>query len=170
MNVLKQFRIHLIFLPALLSMTLPAQERTSVSIKAQANVIDRSGIELITIKNMDVDVSMARNGKIYVSALHDAQAAEMMVKGRANAKFRVTFPAVVEITNTTGKGSLVLYYEMYGYPNDNQEASEPIDAVERTLQISSESKYYFWVGGRIDISKAGPGNYDGEITIEIEYI
>ena len=77
---------------------------------------------------------------------------------------------MVEITNSTGNGTLLLQYEMYGFRSDNQGASEPIDAAERTLQISSESKYYLWVGGRIDISKARPGNYDGEFTIEIEYL
>ena len=115
-------------------------------------------------------MSMARNGKIYISALHNTQAAVMMIKGRANAKFRVKYIPVVEIMNTTGNGTLILQYEMYGYPSDNQGAGEPIDATERVLQISSESKYYFWLGGRIDISNARPGNYDGEFTIEIEYI
>jgi len=93
-----------------------------------------------------------------------------MVKGRANARFRIKFAPIVEITNSAGNGTLLLKYEMVGYSSDNQGASEPIDATERILQMSSDSKYYFWVGGRIDISNARPGNYDGEFTIEIEYI
>jgi len=170
MKILKRIRALFFILTVYATMILSAQNKTSVSIKAQATVIDLSGIELITVKNMDVDLSMARNGKIYVSALHDAQAAVMMVKGRADARFRIKFAPEVEITNSTGSGTLFLKYEMYGYPSDNQGAGEPIDAAERILQMSSESKYYFWVGGRIDISNARPGNYDGEFTIEIEYI
>lgn len=170
MNVLKPIRYLFFILLAFPSMTMMAQNKTSVSITAQATVIDNSGIELVTIKNMDIDVGMAIDGKIYVSAKRDASAAMMMLKGRANAKFRVTFPPMVKIANSTGTGTLTLYYEMYGYQSDNQSASEPIDAVERNLQISSDSKYYFWVGGRVDINNARPGNYNGEFTLQIEYI
>ena len=170
MNVLKPIRYLFFILLAFPSMTMMAQNKTSVSITAQATVIDNSGIELVTIKNMDIDVGMAIDGKIYVSAKYDASAAVMILKGRANAKFRVTFPPVVVIANSTGTGTLSLHYEMYGYQSDNQGASEPIDAVERNLQISSDSKYYFWVGGRVDINNARPGNYNGEFTLQIEYI
>jgi len=170
MKVLKYIRCLILILLVYATMTMSAQNKTSVYIKAQATVIDKSEIELITLKNMDIDLSMARDGKIYVSALHDAQAAFMMVKGRANARFRIKFAPEVYITNSTGNGKLLLKYEMYGYPSDNQGAGEPIDATEKILQMSSESKYYFWIGGRIDISNARPGNYDGEFTIEIEYM
>ena len=170
MKILKPIHGLFIFLLVQTSMMLSAQSKTSVTIKAQAEVIDQSGIELVTIKNMEIDLSMAHDGKIYVSALHDTQAAMMMVKGRANARFRIKFAPIVEITNSAGNGTLLLKYEMYGYSSDNQGAGEPIDATERILQMSSDSKYYFWVGGRIDISNARPGNYDGEFTIEIEYI
>lgn len=170
MNVQKPIRYLFFILLAFQSMTMLAQKSTSVSIKAQATVIDKSAVELVTIKNMDIDAGTAIDGKIYVSAQRDASAAVMMIKGRANAKFRVTFSPVVIIANSTGTGTLSLHYEVYGYQNDNQGASEPIDAAERTLQISSDGKYYFWVGGRIDISNARPGSYDGEFTIEIEYI
>jgi hypothetical protein len=59
---------------------------------------------------------------------------------------------------------------MYGYSSDNQGASEPIDAAARTLKINSSGQYYFWLGGLIDISQARPGKYEGEFTLEIEYI
>ncbi len=155
---------------ALPILEVQAQNGTSVSIKAQATVIDKSEIELVTIKNMDIDLNNAKNGRIYVSAKYHPEAAQMMVKGKANARFRVTFAPVVEISNSAGTGTLKLHYEMFGNQKDNQGASEPIDAVARTLQISSESKYFFWVGSQIDITNARPGTYNGEFTIEIEYI
>jgi len=167
---MKFLRYLFLILLVTLSVTLLAQQTTSVSVKAQATVVDKSEIELVTIRNLEIDMSLAHDGKIYVSAQRDANAAVMMVKGRADAKFRVKFTPVVEIVNSNGKGTLSLHYEMYGYSTDNQGASEPINAAERTLQIGSDSKYYFWVGGRIDVSNARPGSYDGEFTIEIEYI
>lgn len=145
-------------------------QKTSVSIKAQATVIDKAEIELVTIKALDIDAGMAVNGIINVSAKRDGQAGVMLVKGKPNASFRISFTPVVEIPNSAGRGSLSLKYEMYGYTGDNQGASEPIDAAARTLKINSAGQYYFWLGGIIDISKARPGKYEGEFTLEIEYI
>ncbi len=164
------FRNIVLFLFLLPSLMLQAQRTTSISIKAQATVIDKAEIELITIKYLDIDAGMAVNGIINVSAKRDGQAGVMMVKGRPEANFRISFTPVVEIQNSAGKGSLSLKYEMCGYSSDNQGASEPIDAAARTLKINSDGLYYFWLGGLIDISKARPGKYEGEFTLEIEYI
>jgi len=166
---MKLFRYILPILLLMSAFTLQAQ-KTSVSIKAQATVIDKAEIELVTIKYLDIDAGMAVNGIINVSAKRDGQAWVMMVKGRPDASFRISFAPVVQIQNSAGKGSLTLKYEMYGYSSDNQAASEPIDAAARTLKINSDGQYYFWLGGIIDISKARPGKYEGEFTLEIEYI
>lgn len=152
------------------TLSLFAQKPTSVSIKATATVIDKAEIELVTIKTLEIDASMAKSGLITVSAKRDGQAGVMIVKGRPEASFRISFSPVVEIPNSAGKGSLSLKYELFGYNSDNQGASEPIDATERTLKINENGRYYFWLGGLIDISKARPGKYEGEFTLEIEYI
>jgi hypothetical protein len=166
-----RFLNYIVLVLLLMSTTiLPAQINSSVSIKAQATVVEKSEIELITMKDLDIDASTAVDGKIYVSAQKDTKSALMVVKGKSNASFRVTFTPIVEIPNSAGKGSLLIQYEMNGCATDNQGAGEPIDAAERTLKISTEGKYYFWLGGKIDISKARPGKYNGDFTIEVEYI
>lgn len=147
-----------------------AQINSSVSIKAQATVVEKSEIELVTMKDLEIDASTAVNGIVTVSAQKDTKAALMIVKGKTNASFRVTFTPVVEIPNSMGKGSLLIRYEMIGCATDNQGAGEPIDAAERTLKINTEGRYYFWLGGKIDISNARPGKYNGDFTIEVEYI
>lgn len=149
---------------------LQAQEKAAVSIKASATVVEKSEIELVTMKDLDIDANSAINGIVFVSAQRDSKAALMMVKGKADAAFRVSFSPIVEIPNSVGKGNLLIRYEMVGCPSDNQTASEPIDAAERTLKFSSAGKFYFWLGGQIDISNARPGKYNGDFTIEIEYI
>jgi hypothetical protein len=166
-----KFRILFILL-ALPAIIVSAQNSntTSVSIKANATVMEKIGIEIITMKNMDIDIKMALDGRIYISALRNPNAAIILVKGKSDAKFRVHFQPVMKIKNSHGNGSLLMHYEVYGYPTDNQRASEPIDAIERILQMSSDGNYFFWIGGNIDIKNAYPGNYDGEFTIQIEYI
>jgi len=161
----------LFLLISILAQDLLAQKKVAeVNIKAKAEVIEKTEIELITIKDMDIDASLAIDGKIHISAKADVNAGVMIVKGRSEAFIHVTYVPDVVIYNSTGKGKLTMHYEVNGYPSDNQSASEPIDAAERKLQISKDKKYYFWLGGYIDISKAQPGKYDGEFTLEIEYI
>ena len=72
--------------------------------------------------------------------------------------------------NTQGNDSLLIEYQVFGYSGNNQQASEAIDAVDRILRFNSEGIFYLLIGGRIDISNASPGNYEGEFTLEIEYL
>jgi len=149
---------------------LIAQDQSSVSIKASAIVVEQAEIELITIKDLELDESMALDGKIYINAKYHPKTGVMMVKGRPNANIRITFIPKMLLVNRFGKGDLQFYYEVYGYPDDNQSASEPLDAVDRMLRFSEQGNFYLWVGGHIDISNAWPGNYEGEFTLEIEYL
>ncbi len=143
---------------------------SSYTIRAQAMVVDKAEIEMVTIKNLEIDESMAQNGIINVSAQKDPKAGMAMLLGKSGAHFRVQFNPKRVIVNTMGEGALVINYKLFGFHTNLQFASEPIDAAENILIISNKGEYYFWIGGIIDISKASPGNYQGEFTIEIEYL
>ena len=125
---------------------------------------------MITIKDLTIDISRAKKGIITIAPLNDPDGGVMKVKGKAETHFRITFLSQMELMNEQGTDSLMIEYKVFGYPGNNQGASEAIDAVERVLRFNSDGLFYFWIGGRIDISKAKPGNYDGEFTLEIEYI
>jgi hypothetical protein len=164
----------LLFGPALLILIsllpLSAQDNHSVSIRAIATVVEKSEIELITIKDLDLDLKQAVGGLITISANTGKEAGKIMVKGKPGAHIRVTYLPEIELLNTTGTGRITMHYNMYGYPEDNQIASEPIDAVERMMRINPEGLYYLWVGGLVNVVSASPGSYQGEFTIEIEYL
>jgi hypothetical protein len=161
----------LLFMLMLLAPTvLMAQDQGQISIKTTALVIEHSEIELITIKDLEIDESMAFEGKIYIAAQSDPKSGVMLVKGRPNANIRITYLPEMLLINSYGNGDLKFYYEVYGYPTDNQSASEPLEMVDRMMRLSKEGNYYLWVGGHIDFSNAWPGNYEGEFTLEIEYL
>ena len=147
-----------------------AQNLGSISIKASATVIEQAEIELRTIKNIDLDESTAINGIITVDALTDAAAGVMVIKGKPNASFRITYLPQMVLTNAYNIGTLVVNYQVNGYPNDNQKAAMPLDAVDLLLHFNNDGLFYLWVGGRIDISDAREGNYDGEFTLKVEYV
>jgi hypothetical protein len=149
---------------------LEAQNSNTVSIKASATVIQKTGIEMVPLRNLEIDFSKAENNVINLNPLNDPQVGFMMIKGRPDAPFRVTFMQRVELSNSSGRGSLIFEYKVYGYSNNNQAASEPIDAAVRNIRFNSDGIYYLWIGGRINVARARPGNYVGEFTLEVEYI
>jgi len=155
-------------LSLLLFSNLHAQE--AVSITASATVLEISEIELVTIKDMNVDEAFAENGILNISPVTDMNAGELLVMGRANAQMRITSPDQTVLVNTSGQGTLIFYNVISGFPSDNQHASQLLDAVDNVPQFNEEGQYYLWVGGRVDISNARPGNYEGEFILEIEYI
>lgn len=154
---------------------LYAQERngneTSVSITASATVVG-TDIELETISDMGILQAQAlqEDDQIYINPVFDPEAGIMRARGVPHAEIRVSYLEEMEVTRREGPGSLFFVYEVSGYPGDNQRESALLTEIERELRFNEEGVYYFFIGGRVDLSNALPGNYDGEFTIEIEYM
>lgn len=147
-----------------------AQPGKSGTIKTSANVVPVSEIETITLKDLEIDLSMAVKGVIQINPLRDSQVGLIMLKGKPNAPIKVTFLPKIELSNKNGKGLLSFEYQVFGFHDNNQLASEPIDAIDRNIRFSNQGIYYLWIGGKIETNNARPGNYEGEFTLEIEYI
>ncbi len=145
--------------------------RASVNITATARVMSRD-IELITISDMGIlDASRLQDDlEVYINPIFDAEAGIMRASGAANAEIRVSYLAEMEVSRREGPGSLFFVYEVSGFPGDNQRESELLTETERELRFNEDGEFYFWIGGRVNLSNAQPGNYDGEFTIEIEYM
>ncbi len=172
---MRAYTIITIFLLGSFSLSLMAQNQnntgTSVSISASATVISNN-IEVETISDMGIlDASQLQDGlEITINPVFDAEAGIMRARGQANAQIRVSYIEEMEIARREGPGSLFFVYEISGYPGNNQRESELLDLIERELRFNEDGEFYFWIGGHIDLSEAVPGNYDGEFTIEIEYM
>ncbi|HRZ48382.1 MAG TPA: hypothetical protein P5338_03200 [Bacteroidales bacterium] len=163
-------RLFWIFTVLFISYFAGQAQTTSISIKASATVIDKKEIELITLNDLQIDESMADNGIIFVSSKLDAHAGKMLVKGRSGDQVLLNFQQELILYNTTGNGTLLFTYNICGYNADNQRAAEIYNTGEQKVTLSQTGEFYIWIGGRIDISSALPGHYDGEFTIEIEYV
>lgn len=143
---------------------------TSISISASATVMS-GNIELMTVADMGiVDASRAENDIVYINPVFDAEAGIMKALGEPNAQIRVSYLAEREVFRSDGPGRLLFVYEVSGFPGDNQRQSELLEAMEREVRLNTAGEYFFWIGGRVDVSQAQPGSYEGDFTIEIEYI
>lgn len=168
MSIQKHIFLILLVLGAI---QLKAQIRAgSISINVSATVVSDSPVELTTLNNMIVSGQPNQSQQIYISPITNTNAGLMRAKGRPNSQARMTYIMYEVLSEETGAGSISLRYEMSGNPERVQRASTLIDSGEAVLKFGPDGLYYLWVGGRVDVSKAAPGKYGGQFTLEIEYI
>ena len=146
------------------------QAQASGTIHASATVVEATDIQLITMKDMFIDESAATNGILVISPVTDEKAGKILVKGRVNTSVRLSYLSEMSLVNTSDDGTIVCKYSVSGYKSDNQAASQLLDVVEKVVQLNEKGEFYLWLGGRVDLSHAKPGDYDGEFTVQIEYI
>lgn len=138
------------------------------TIGVSANVIET--MEMVTLRDMVFGPVQPGQQEISINPLTDPESGKMVAIGTPEAQIRVSFIQERTLTHVNGTGTLTFYYEIAGNDEDNQSSAELLQAENRNLMLNSEGEYYFWIGGSVNIQNAQPGNYNGEFTIEVEYI
>lgn len=151
---------------SLLSVFSYAQENVSINITANVE----STIELITIQTLDFQNSDRQDNTIQINPVTSPRAGIMVARGNSQSEFRLNYLRTRELTNTEGTGVLFFEYSVAGNTIDEQNTAEVLDQEVRELQFNDDGEFYIWVGGRVDLTNASPGTYEGDFTIEIEYI
>lgn len=154
---------------------LPAQNAgeplATASARAQgsARVIE-ANVTLLTLREMRIDKVQPSEGIITLNPVTNSNAGLMKADGAPNAEVQVTFQQQVTLVHESGTNTLTFRYEIAGNRQDNQAASELVTNSSRNFQLNEEGEFFIWVGGRVDITNAISGNYEGEFTVEVEYI
>jgi len=165
-------KILFIVLPLLLGLNNDTfAQKSSQSVEAKINISTTiiSSIELITVKSITVGDLQPGQQEVYINSISDANAGYMIAVGAPGADFRLNFEKIRTLTQVNGPGTLIFEYELSGNNIEDQNSAETVEDV-RTLKFNSEGQFHIWVGGTINLRNARPGNYDGDFTIEIEYI
>lgn len=108
--------------------------------------------------------------EIYVNPVNSLNAGYMIAVGTPDAEFRLNYLPKRELTQINGTETLTFTYEISGNTEENQATSELLELDNRNIRFNSEGQFYKWLGGRVNIENAAPGNYEGDFTIEIDYI
>jgi len=145
-----------------------AQSDSDISVDVSAQVI--SSIEMITIESMQLVNSEARNGIITINPQQSANAGKMVAIGTPNSDIRISYLQQRELTQEQGTETLLFEYIVVGNNQDDQASAERLNSESRDFEFNDEGRFYLWIGGQVDISTATPGNYQGEFTLDIEYI
>lgn len=141
---------------------------SDIAINVSAKVI--SSIEMITIQSMRLSQAEANNDIIQINPQNHAYAGKMIAIGTPNSEIRISFLQQRELTQQRGSSTLLFNYRVAGNNTDDQSTAELLSQDNRDFEFNSEGRFYIWIGGNVDISTASPGNYQGEFTLEIDYI
>ena len=155
------------------SSSLFAQEndpRTSVTALVNISAEVVQSIQLITVNSMTFGNVQPGQLEIYVNPINDVNAGYMIAVGTPGAEFRLDFQQVRNLTNVEDQGFLTFQYELSGNDTEDQASSVLIENENRSIIFNEEGEYHIWVGGRVNIENATPGSYEGDFTIEIDYI
>ena len=137
-------------------------------VNIEADII--STIELITVNNIRLRNFQPEQGEVYISPVENPYAGHLVAIGIANADIRIEYLPQRILTQPEGDGVIVFNYQIAGSTIDNQITSELLLNDNRNFQFNEQGRFYLWIGGTVDVSQAKPGSYQGEFTIEIEYI
>ena len=147
-----------------------AQEReeTSVTVNISAEVVN--SIDLITVRSIQFERGAERQTNISINPVNDNRAGKMIAQGTPGASFRITFLRQRDLININNGEVLFFRYLLSGKSVDDQGTSELLEDDNRSFRFNDSGVYYIWIGGEADLQNATPGSYQGEFTLEIEYI
>jgi hypothetical protein len=141
-----------------------------ISIHVSATVINISSVEIVTLQHISLRGGSRLTGKLYISPLTDANAGLVQLKGKPGSVARVSCLLTEELQEKNGNGRIFIRYRLSGHPERIQHAARLIDTGEINITFNEKGIYYLWIGGQVDLTRAFPGTYTGQFTLEVEYI
>jgi hypothetical protein len=167
---MRYYPLTILFLLFTYGTVLAQNQESNISAQVNVNAEVIQSIELITVQSMQFGNTQPGQRLIYVNPINDLNAGYMIAVGTPDAEFRLNYLPERELTQIDGEGSLTFEYEISGNDVEDQATSELLELDNRNIRFNSEGRYYIWVGGRVNLNNAAPGNYEGDFTIEIDYI
>ncbi|MCG8374197.1 MAG: hypothetical protein MI700_11710 [Balneolales bacterium] len=164
------FRSFILFVVVFNSGSLVGQETNSFNATINISTQVVQSIDLITVNTISFENAQPGDGELYINPITNGSAGYMIALGTPGAEFRLDYNQQKTLFRIEGNGTLMFEYEISANDVDDQESSELLDFTSRNLNFNAEGRFYFWVGGKVNLENAQPGNYEGDFTIEIEYI
>lgn len=144
-----------------------SQSPQGISITVSATV--PRTIELTTIQPIDFS-DQVELGNVVIDPIETPNAGRMIARGNPNAEIQINYIRTRELRNVETNNILIMNYNISGNSIDEQETSEYLGQDSRDLRFNENGEFYLWIGASVDLSTAEPGNYEGEFSIEVEYI
>lgn len=152
----------------LCSISVSAQTKVTATVNITAEV--SQSIELITVNSMTLENAQPGQTIININPINDLNSGHMIAQGSPGGEFRLDYDLEKRLDRVEGPGYLTFTYALSGNTVENQSTSQTIQYQNRNLQFNKDGSFYIWLGGILNLENAQPGSYEGDFTIEIEYI
>lgn len=149
---------------------LYAQNNESKTVTISVSATVNATIELFTIQTFDFRSQDIELSILSIDPIVNPSAGKMLARGTPNSEIRINYLQTRELVHTQTNQVLFFEYIVAGNNVDEQENSELLSQEARDFSFNEDGEFYIWVGGRVDLSTAQPGSYEGEFNLEIEYI
>lgn len=93
----------------------------------------------------------------------------VVAKGEPNTAFVLTFPRIVEMTHIDDGTILEVEYLIAHNRLNEPSNADFVRQVTEEFRLNASGEYHFWFGGRVDITNATGGQYDGDFFMEVSY-
>jgi hypothetical protein len=139
-----------------------------ISVSVSATITESVTME--TIANINFGRVSPGMTEIYINPRTDNGAGVMRISGSPNMIIRVSFLEQRELSRIGGGEPLFFTYEVSGAAIEDQFLSELMTRENRQISLNATGEFYFWIGGRLDLTNISFGQYEGEFSMEIDYI
>lgn len=145
-----------------------AQSRDAIAISIGLQI--DSSIEIETISNINIGRVRPGDEVITIDPRVDPGAGLLRLSGRAGGVVRISYVQRRELIRVGGGGAIQFEYQMSGNFRDEQSASQLIVTENSDLILSEQGEYFLWIGGTLSLQGIVFGQYEGEFTIEVDYL
>lgn len=129
-----------------------------------------SSIEIETISNINIGRVRPGDEVVTIDPRVDPGAGLIRLSGRPGGLVRISFVQRRELIRVGGGGAIQFEYQMSGNFRDEQSASQLVMAENSDLLLSDQGEYFLWIGGTLSLQGIVFGQYEGEFTIEVDYL
>jgi hypothetical protein len=126
-----------------------------------------SDVHFIQVNEDDTEISV---DPIRDASTGDSGPGHIVAKGQPGATFRLNFSRQVTMRNATDNSTVTVQYLMSHSPTDEQRNSTYVLESSPQFRLNAQGEYHFWLGGRLSLQGVTDGEYEGEFTMEVEYI
>lgn len=142
--------------------------RAVVTINATASVVNN--LEMVVVKDLEFQINDLAASELVVDPQRSPDAAEIRILGSPNSLVRLTYETRSVLQHEGGGSQLFFTNNLSGNSSDIQRQSILITRSNQ-IRLNGQGLYYVWIGGQLTgIENISPGQYNMDLTIQLEYV
>lgn len=148
---------------------LTAQDAVNIGSNVSISVNITGAIKTLTMQSLNLEEANRSNETINIDPQTSPNAGKVVAIGSPSSRIRVNYLKNRNLKQKNGSSSLEFTYKVAANKQNDQSSAELLLNDNKQYRFNDNGRFYFWVGGSVNIATAIPGNYVGEFSLDIEY-